>query len=71
MSNKLWGGRFAKEVDASIIGWSESVTIDGKMVVEDLWGSLAHVSMLGYQSYVGVSTCSQAGTCWLHTGTAA
>ncbi|MSP61786.1 MAG: argininosuccinate lyase [Myxococcales bacterium] len=52
MSNKLWGGRFSKEVDASIIGWTESVTIDGKMVVEDLWGSLAHVTMLGRQGII-------------------
>ena len=52
MSEKLWGGRFAKEVDASIIGWSESITIDAKMVLEDLWGSLAHVSMLGRQSII-------------------
>src|SRR6266508_181351 len=52
MSSKLWGGRFSKEVDNSIIGWTESITVDAKMVVEDIWGSLAHVSMLGRQGII-------------------
>ena len=52
MSSKLWGGRFSKDVDSSIIGWSESVSIDAKMVVEDLWGSQAHVAMLGRQGII-------------------
>jgi argininosuccinate lyase len=52
MSNKLWGGRFSKEVDASITGWTESVTVDSKMVVEDIWGSMAHVSMLGVKGII-------------------
>jgi argininosuccinate lyase len=52
MSTKLWGGRFSKEVDASITGWTESVTVDSKMVVEDIWGSMAHVSMLGVKGII-------------------
>lgn len=52
MSTKLWGGRFSKDTDASIIGWTESVTIDANLVVEDIWGSLAHVTMLGVQNIV-------------------
>lgn len=52
MSNKLWGGRFAKDVDASITGWTESTTVDAHMVIEDLWGSLAHVTMLGRQAII-------------------
>ncbi len=52
MSSKLWGGRFSKETDASILGWTESISVDSKMVVEDLWGSLAHVTMLGRQGIV-------------------
>ena len=59
MSTKLWGGRFSKEVDSSIEGWTESVTIDSKMVEEDLWGSMAHVSMLGRQ---GIIPAKDAGT---------
>lgn len=52
MSSKLWGGRFAKEVDASVVGWTESATVDARMVVEDLWGSMAHVAMLGRQEII-------------------
>jgi len=52
MSTRLWGGRFSKDVDASILGWTESITVDSKMVVEDLWGSLAHVTMLGRQEII-------------------
>jgi argininosuccinate lyase len=52
MSTRLWGGRFSKEVDASILGWGDSITIDSTMVVEDLWGSLAHVTMLGRQEII-------------------
>ena len=58
MSTKLWGGRFSKEVDASILDWTESVTVDSKMVVEDIWGSLAHVTMLGRQ---GIIPAADAG----------
>ena len=52
MSDKLWGGRFSKDVDGSIINWTESVTIDTRLVVEDIWGSMAHVSMLGRQGII-------------------
>ncbi len=52
MSAKLWGGRFSKEVDQSIIEWSESVTVDTRLVALDLWGSQAHVSMLGRQGII-------------------
>ncbi len=48
----MWGGRFSKDVDKAITGWTESVTIDTNMVVEDIWGSLAHVSMLGSQGII-------------------
>ncbi len=59
MSTKLWGGRFAKDVDAAILGWTESITVDSKMVIEDLWGSLAHVAMLGRQ---GIIPAADAGS---------
>ena len=58
-NKRLWGGRFSKDVDASISDWTESVTVDAKMVNEDLWGSLAHVTMLGRQ---GIIPAKDAGT---------
>jgi len=52
MSDKLWGGRFSKDVDASLTGWTESITVDARLVLEDLWGSQAHVAMLGRQKII-------------------
>jgi argininosuccinate lyase len=51
-SKKLWGGRFTKETSASILRWTESISVDKHIVVEDLWGSMSHVSMLGHQKIV-------------------
>lgn len=51
-STKLWGGRFSRDVDRSILSWTESITIDRHIATEDLWGSMAHVSMLGAQGII-------------------
>ena len=39
--------RFAKDTNAVAVPWAESLTCDEEMIVEDLWGSIAHVTMLG------------------------
>ena len=46
-SKSLWGGRFSKPIDKRIFTWTDSIPIDREMVTEDLWGSMAHVAMLG------------------------
>jgi len=51
-SQKLWGGRFEKDTNEAVVPWAESLTCDEEMVVEDLWGSIAHVTMLGRQGIV-------------------
>lgn len=51
-STKMWGGRFSRDVDTSILGWTESITADSNLVAEDIWGSLSHVTMLGHQKIV-------------------
>ncbi len=48
-STKLWGGRFSRDTDRVLAKWIESVTIDSNLVQEDIWGSIAHVTMLGRQ----------------------
>jgi argininosuccinate lyase len=53
MSTKLWGGRFARDTDVRVKGWCESATVDEKMAVEDMWGSMGHVIMLGTQGVIG------------------
>jgi len=51
-SPKLWGGRFSKDTNKAIIGWADSTEIDSKFIIEDIWGSMAHVSMLGKQKII-------------------
>lgn len=46
-SKSLWGGRFTKGTADSVKAWVDSTWIDEKMGREDMWGSIAHVSMLG------------------------
>jgi len=49
MSQKLWGGRFTKDTDGRVKAWAESITIDEHMALEDMWGSIGHVSQLTVQ----------------------
>lgn len=51
-STKLWGGRFSRDVDESLLKWTESISVDSHLVVEDIWGSLAHTTMLGAQGVI-------------------
>jgi argininosuccinate lyase len=51
-SQKLWGGRFAKDTDARAKAWCDSAVCDEKMAVEDMWGSMGHVTMLGLQGII-------------------
>ena len=51
-STKLWGGRFAKDTNQAVVSWADSTKIDSKFAVEDLWGSMAHVAMLGKQRII-------------------
>lgn len=44
---KLWGGRFTKTAEEWIDSFGASITFDKELVMEDLQGSLAHVTMLG------------------------
>jgi argininosuccinate lyase len=51
-STKLWGGRFTKDVDKNVHAWTNAIPIDKNLVIEDLWGSLSHVAMLGKQGVI-------------------
>ena len=51
-SPKLWGGRFSRDTDQSILNWIESISTDKHFVVEDIWGSISHVAMLGHQKVI-------------------
>ena len=47
--SKLWGGRFTKQTDQLVEEYTASITFDKALAVEDVQGSLAHVTMLGKQ----------------------
>ena len=50
---QLWGGRFTKETDKLVYNFNASISFDQKFYVEDIDGSIAHVTML---AAVGILT---------------
>ncbi|MDQ0208117.1 argininosuccinate lyase [Alkalicoccobacillus murimartini] len=44
---KLWGGRFTKTAEEWVDAFGASIGFDQALVMEDIQGSLAHVTMLG------------------------
>ncbi|PPA71635.1 argininosuccinate lyase [Jeotgalibacillus proteolyticus] len=45
--SKLWGGRFAQSPEEWVDEFNASIGFDQQLVLEDLQGSVAHVTMLG------------------------
>ena len=45
--DKLWAGRFAKELDSRANDFNSSIRVDSRMVRQDIRGSVAHATMLG------------------------
>ncbi len=43
---KLWGGRFTKSAEEWVDEFGASISFDQQLVIEDLEGSIAHVTML-------------------------
>jgi argininosuccinate lyase len=54
---KLWGGRFAESTDALVEAFSESVSFDKRLYLQDIRGSQAHARML---AAVGVLSAADA-----------
>ncbi len=44
---KLWGGRFTETAEAWVDEFGASISFDKELVLEDIEGSIAHVTMLG------------------------
>ena len=64
MSDKLWGGRFAKTTDEMINEFQASIQFDRRMYREDIVGSIAHAAMLakiGMISEADRAACGCAG----------
>ena len=47
MSDKLWGGRFSSDITEDVLKYTETVSVDHRMLESDLWQNIAHVLMLG------------------------
>ena len=47
MSEKMWAGRFTKEVDSTVNAFNSSISFDSRMYRQDIKGSIAHATMLG------------------------
>ena len=47
MSQKMWAGRFTKEVDERVNDFNSSIKFDARMYRQDICGSIAHATMLG------------------------
>ena len=46
---KLWGGRFQTTAEKWVDEFGASIGFDQQLVLEDIDGSIAHVTMLGIQ----------------------
>ncbi|MDR1631043.1 MAG: argininosuccinate lyase [Oscillospiraceae bacterium] len=57
--DKLWAGRFQKQLDEQANDFNASIHFDSRMYKQDILGSLAHVSMLAAQGIVTEDDCEQ------------
>ncbi len=47
MADKMWAGRFSKELDKRVNDFNSSISFDARMYKQDIRGSIAHAAMLG------------------------
>lgn len=55
MANKMWAGRFSKEVDEKVNDFNSSIKFDARMYKQDIEGSIAHATMLGEAGIIALS----------------
>lgn len=56
MSTKLWGGCFSKDIDSDVLDYTLTTDVDKRLIRYDIWGSMAHLIMLGRQEIVSDTT---------------
>ncbi len=44
----MWKGRFSQDMDAAVLGFTQSLDLDWRMAAADIRGSIAHVRMLAH-----------------------
>jgi len=52
MMNKLWGGRFQKDMDETADSFNASISFDVRLYAQDIEGSMAHCRMLAKQEII-------------------
>ena len=52
MSEKMWAGRFKKQLDSEVNDFNSSIRVDCRMYKNDIGGSIAHASMLAKQGII-------------------
>ncbi|MFW6045165.1 MAG: argininosuccinate lyase [Planctomycetota bacterium] len=57
--DKLWGGRFQKEMDEKVEQFTESVSFDKRLYRQDIRGSIAHAQMLARCGFLSDSELVQ------------
>jgi len=51
-SEKMWAGRFKKELDSRVNDFNSSISFDSRMYRQDIRGSMAHATMLARQGII-------------------
>ncbi len=59
MTQKVWGGRFRKEVDSLANRFNSSIRFDSRLYAHDIKGSMAHCRMLAKQGILTDEESSQ------------
>ena len=59
MSEKMWAGRFKKQLDSKVNDFNSSIRVDCRMYKQDIGGSIAHASMLAKQGIISVEDSEQ------------
>lgn len=54
-SQKMWAGRFSKELDGRVNDFNSSISFDSRMYRRDIEGSMAHAAMLGRQGIISAA----------------
>ena len=52
MSEKMWAGRFKKQLDSDVNDFNSSIRVDCRMYRSDIGGSIAHAAMLAKQGII-------------------
>lgn len=52
MSEKMWAGRFKKQLDSEVNDFNSSIRVDCRMYKSDIGGSIAHAAMLAKQGII-------------------